>query len=100
MRISDWSSDVCSSDLTPARLDGRTIDWTAVGLQEPDDDPVPFSFMTDRIVNPHVSCGVTRTTSRRHKNIPSNIHLSAIYTGQIHGLGPRYCPPIESQIFR
>src|SRR5690606_40629577 len=62
--------------------------------------PVPFSFMTDRIVNPQVSCGVTRTTSRTHKIISDNIHLSAMYSGQIEGVGPRYCPSIEDKIVR
>src|SRR5690606_10614261 len=85
---------------TPARLDGRTIDWAAVGLQDADEEPVPFSFMTDRIVNPQVSCGVTRTTSRTHKIISDNIQLSAMYSGQIEGVGPRYCPSIEDKIVR
>ncbi|KAA3526246.1 tRNA uridine-5-carboxymethylaminomethyl(34) synthesis enzyme MnmG [Agrobacterium tumefaciens] len=85
---------------TPARLDGRTIDWNAVDRQAADEDPVPFSFMTDRIVNPQIECGVTRTTPAGHKIIQDNIHLSAMYSGQIEGVGPRYCPSIEDKITR
>jgi tRNA uridine 5-carboxymethylaminomethyl modification enzyme len=85
---------------TPARLDGRTIDWSAIGAQEADEDPVPFSFMTDRITTPQISCGVTRTIEATHKIITNNIHLSAMYSGQIEGVGPRYCPSIEDKIVR
>ncbi|WP_026619488.1 tRNA uridine 5-carboxymethylaminomethyl modification enzyme [Ensifer sp. WSM1721] len=85
---------------TPARLDGRTIDWDAVGRQGPDEDPVPFSFMTDAIVNRQIDCGVTRTTGATHKLIADNIHRSAMYSGQIEGVGPRYCPSIEDKIVR
>ncbi|WHA41298.1 tRNA uridine-5-carboxymethylaminomethyl(34) synthesis enzyme MnmG [Agrobacterium larrymoorei] len=85
---------------TPARLDGRTIDWSAVEKQGPDEDPVPFSFMTDKITNEQIDCGVTRTTPASHKIIQDNIHLSAMYSGQIEGVGPRYCPSIEDKIVR
>ncbi len=85
---------------TPARLDGRTIDWDRVGRQGPDEHPVPFSFMTDRIVNRQIDCGVTRTTDATHKIIAENIHRSAMYSGQIEGVGPRYCPSIEDKIVR
>ncbi|NTJ43473.1 tRNA uridine-5-carboxymethylaminomethyl(34) synthesis enzyme MnmG [Agrobacterium larrymoorei] len=85
---------------TPARLDGKTIDWDSVDRQGPDDDPVPFSFMTDAIRNPQIDCGVTRTTPEGHKVIQENIHLSAMYSGQIEGVGPRYCPSIEDKIVR
>ncbi|MCA1368815.1 tRNA uridine-5-carboxymethylaminomethyl(34) synthesis enzyme MnmG [Bradyrhizobium sp. BRP14] len=85
---------------TPARLDGRTIDWDRVGRQGPDADPVPFSFMTDAIVNRQIDCGVTRTTDATHKVIADNIHRSAMYSGQIEGVGPRYCPSIEDKIVR
>ncbi len=85
---------------TPARLDGRTIDWEGVDRQAADEDPVPFSFMTDRIVSPQIECGVTRTTPAGHKIIQDNIHLSAMYSGQIEGVGPRYCPSIEDKITR
>ncbi|MDR6103727.1 tRNA uridine 5-carboxymethylaminomethyl modification enzyme [Agrobacterium larrymoorei] len=85
---------------TPARLDGRTIDWAGLDKQGPDEDPIPFSFMTDRITNPQIDCGVTRTTPEGHKIIQDNIHLSAMYSGQIKGVGPRYCPSIEDKIVR
>lgn len=85
---------------TPARLDGKTIDWDRVGRQGPDEDPVPFSFMTDRITNRQIDCGVTRTTDATHKIIADNIGKSAMYSGQIEGVGPRYCPSIEDKIVR
>lgn len=85
---------------TPARLDGKTIDWDRVGRQGPDEDPVPFSFMTDRITNRQIDCGVTRTTDATHKIISDNIGKSAMYSGQIEGVGPRYCPSIEDKIVR
>jgi tRNA uridine 5-carboxymethylaminomethyl modification enzyme len=85
---------------TPARLNGATIDWGSVSLQDADEDPVPFSFMTDKIANPQIACGVTRTTAATHKIISDNMHLSAMYSGQIEGVGPRYCPSIEDKIVR
>ncbi|OAP38877.1 tRNA uridine 5-carboxymethylaminomethyl modification protein [Sinorhizobium glycinis] len=85
---------------TPARLDGRTIDWDRVGRQGPDEDPVPFSFMTEAIANCQIDCGVTRTTDATHKIIADNIQRSAMYSGQIEGVGPRYCPSIEDKIVR
>jgi tRNA uridine 5-carboxymethylaminomethyl modification enzyme len=85
---------------TPPRLDGRTIGWDAVGRQEADVDPVPFSLMTDRIVNPQIECGITRTTARTHAVIRDNLHRSALYSGAIEGIGPRYCPSIEDKIVK
>lgn len=85
---------------TPARLDGRTIDWNSIGRQAADEDPVPFSFMTDRITTPQIDCGVTRTTSATHRIIEENIGKSAMYSGQIEGVGPRYCPSIEDKIVK
>ncbi|MGV2101989.1 tRNA uridine-5-carboxymethylaminomethyl(34) synthesis enzyme MnmG [Rhizobium sp. 21-4511-3d] len=85
---------------TPARLDGRTIDWASVGRQAADDELIPFSFMTDCITNAQVECGVTRTTSATHKIIADNLNRSAIYSGQIEGVGPRYCPSIEDKIVK
>ena len=85
---------------TPARLDGKTIRWDLIGSQEADEDPVPFSFMTDQITNRQIACGVTRTTDATHRIISDNIHLSAMYSGQIGGVGPRYCPSIEDKIVR
>lgn len=85
---------------TPARLDGKTIDWDRVGTQDADEDPVPFSFMTEQITTPQIKCGVTRTTDETHRIIRENIHLSAMYSGEIKGVGPRYCPSIEDKIVR
>ncbi|SMC89208.1 tRNA uridine-5-carboxymethylaminomethyl(34) synthesis enzyme MnmG [Rhizobium sp. RU36D] len=85
---------------TPARLDGTTIDWAALEMQKADSDPIPFSFMTDKIVNRQIDCGVTRTTAATHRIISDNIHRSAMYSGQIEGVGPRYCPSIEDKITR
>jgi tRNA uridine 5-carboxymethylaminomethyl modification enzyme len=85
---------------TPARLNGKTIDWSSIDHQEADDVPSPFSFMTDKITNPQIACGVTRTTAKTHRIIADNIHRSAMYSGQIEGVGPRYCPSIEDKIVR
>ncbi len=85
---------------TPARLDGATIDWDSVGRQGADEDPTPFSFMTDAIVNPQIECGVTRTTPETHRIIAENLKRSAMYSGQIEGVGPRYCPSIEDKIVK
>lgn len=85
---------------TPARLDGKTIDWAGVGRQGADDDAVPFSLMTDRISNPQIDCGVTRTTEATHRIIVDNLKRSAMYSGQIEGVGPRYCPSIEDKLVK
>ena len=85
---------------TPARLDGRTIDWDSLEMQPADNPPVPFSTMTDKIEVPQIPCGITRTTEETHKIIASSIHLSAVYSGQIEGTGPRYCPSIEDKVVR
>ena len=85
---------------TPARLNGKTIDWASVGRQGADESPVPFSFMTDRISNPQIECGVTRTTDATHRVIVENLKLSAMYSGQIEGVGPRYCPSIEDKLVK
>lgn len=85
---------------TPARLDSRTIDWASVGRQGADDELTPFSFMTDKITNTQVDCGVTRTTEATHRIISENIGKSAMYSGQIEGVGPRYCPSIEDKIVK
>ncbi|PZM09777.1 tRNA uridine-5-carboxymethylaminomethyl(34) synthesis enzyme MnmG [Rhizobium tubonense] len=85
---------------TPARLDGRTIDWNSVGRQGADEEPIPFSFMTDRIANRQIECGITRTTPATHKIISENLQQSAMYSGQIEGVGPRYCPSIEDKIVK
>ena len=85
---------------TPPRLDGRTIDWDRLERQPADDPPVPFSTMTDRITVPQITCGITRTTAETHRIIAESIHLSAVYSGQIAGQGPRYCPSIEDKVKR
>jgi tRNA uridine 5-carboxymethylaminomethyl modification enzyme len=85
---------------TPARLDGRTIDWASVGRQGADEDAVPFSFMTDAITNKQIECGVTRTTDETHRIIVANLNRSAMYSGQIEGVGPRYCPSIEDKLVK
>ena len=85
---------------TPARLDGRTIDWAAIESQAADDDPVPFSTLTERIDNPQITCGITRTMPATHRIIRDNLHRSAMYGGHIDSRGPRYCPSIEDKIVR
>jgi tRNA uridine 5-carboxymethylaminomethyl modification enzyme len=85
---------------TPPRLDGTTIDWAGVEMQSADDPPEPFSVMTDRITNPQIQCGITRTTSATHEVIRANVHRSPMYSGQIKSSGPRYCPSIEDKIVR
>jgi tRNA uridine 5-carboxymethylaminomethyl modification enzyme len=85
---------------TPPRLDGATIDWTAVEMQPGDDPPEPFSIMTDRITTPQIQCGITRTTPATHEVIRANVHRSPMYSGQIKSSGPRYCPSIEDKIVR
>ena len=85
---------------TPPRLDGRSIDWNRLERQPADDPPVPFSTMTDRITVPQIECGITRTTAETHRIIAKSIHLSAVYSGQIAGQGPRYCPSIEDKVKR
>ncbi|WP_421915430.1 tRNA uridine-5-carboxymethylaminomethyl(34) synthesis enzyme MnmG [Mesorhizobium sp.] len=85
---------------TPPRLDGRTIDWTSLESQAADEDPVPFSLMTDRIENRQIHCGITRTTPDTHALIRANLGRSAMYSGSIEGVGPRYCPSIEDKIVK
>ncbi|POF32900.1 tRNA uridine-5-carboxymethylaminomethyl(34) synthesis enzyme MnmG [Roseibium marinum] len=85
---------------TPARLDGRTIHWDRLEEQPGDDDPVPFSTLTDRITTPQVPCHITRTTPETHRIIRENLSRSAMYSGEIKGRGPRYCPSIEDKIVR
>lgn len=85
---------------TPARLDGRSIDWASIEKQDADSDPEPLSFLTSVIANRQVSCGVTRTTPATHAIIRDNIHRSAVYGGHISGAGPRYCPSAEDKVMR
>ncbi|MEO1101288.1 MAG: tRNA uridine-5-carboxymethylaminomethyl(34) synthesis enzyme MnmG [Pseudomonadota bacterium] len=85
---------------TPARLDGKTIDWDSLESQPADDVPTPFSFMTDKIRVPQIACGVTWSTPETHAVIAENIEQSAVYSGAIAGRGPRYCPSIEDKVHR
>jgi tRNA uridine 5-carboxymethylaminomethyl modification enzyme len=85
---------------TPPRIDGTTIDWSAVEMQPGDDPPEPFSVMTDRISTAQIQCGITRTTPATHDLIRANVHRSPMYSGQIKSTGPRYCPSIEDKIVR
>ena len=85
---------------TPPRLDGRTIAWDRLDSQAADPVPSPFSFLTDRITNPQVSCGVTATTPETHRIIADRLSESAVYGGRIQGRGPRYCPSIEDKVVR
>lgn len=85
---------------TPPRLDGRTIDFSSLTEQEGDSPPVPFSFLTDVIKTPQISCHLTYTTAETHEIIERNLSKSAMYSGQIDGVGPRYCPSIEDKIVK
>jgi tRNA uridine 5-carboxymethylaminomethyl modification enzyme len=85
---------------TPPRLDGRTIDWAGLDKQPADNDPVPFSALTDRIKVPQIECGITRTTAAVHEAIRANLHRAPMFSGDIKGRGPRYCPSIEDKVVR
>ena len=85
---------------TPPRLDGRTIDWKAFEEQPGDADPTPFSFRTKKIAQPQVSCHIAFTTPETLRLIRENVHRSAMYSGQISGIGPRYCPSIEDKVVK
>ena len=85
---------------TPARLTRSSIDWDALELQQADAEPVPFSFLTDRITVPQIACAITHTNEYTHEVISKNINKSVIYNGSIAGRGPRYCPSIEDKVVR
>ncbi|EEE47796.2 tRNA uridine-5-carboxymethylaminomethyl(34) synthesis enzyme MnmG [Roseibium alexandrii] len=85
---------------TPARLDGRTIHWDRLEEQPGDEEPIPFSTLTDKISIPQIPCHITRTTPETHQIIRDNLDRSAMYSGEIKGRGPRYCPSIEDKIVR
>jgi len=85
---------------TPPRLDGRTIRWEAFEEQAGDREPTPFSFRTKRIAQPQISCHIAFTTPETLRIIRENVHRSAMYSGQIAGIGPRYCPSIEDKIVK
>ena len=85
---------------TPARLDGSTIAWDRLEMQAADDEPVPFSFLTETITTPQIACGVTYTTAETHRIIAERLGESAVYGGKATGVGPRYCPSIEDKVVR
>jgi tRNA uridine 5-carboxymethylaminomethyl modification enzyme len=87
---------------TPPRLDGRTIDWYKFQVQPGDADPTPFSFRTRRVAHhdSQVPCYIAWTTPETHRIIRENVHRSPMYSGQIHSVGPRYCPSIEDKIVK
>jgi tRNA uridine 5-carboxymethylaminomethyl modification enzyme len=85
---------------TPARIDGRTIAWDKIDLQPGDEQPVPFSFMTERITTPQINCGITHTNEQTHAIIRANLARAPMYSGAIKSTGPRYCPSIEDKVVR
>lgn len=85
---------------TPPRLDGTTIDWASLDRQEADAEPVPFSYLTEKIEVPQIACGITATTPASHALIRANLHRAPMYSGQIASTGPRYCPSIEDKVVR
>ncbi len=85
---------------TPPRLDGRTIDWAQLTRQPGDQPPTPFSYLTERIETPQIDCHITHTNETTHALIRDNLNRSAMYSGQIQGTGPRYCPSIEDKVVR
>jgi tRNA uridine 5-carboxymethylaminomethyl modification enzyme len=85
---------------TPPRLDGRTIDWDAFEAQPADERPVPLSFLTESIEQPQVNCHIGYTNEEVHRLISDNLQESPLYSGQIKGVGPRYCPSIEDKVVK
>jgi tRNA uridine 5-carboxymethylaminomethyl modification enzyme len=85
---------------TPPRLNGRTIDFSRLEIQPGDDEPVPFSFLTDRITTAQLCCHITATNRAVHDLIRANLHRAPMYSGQIQSTGPRYCPSIEDKVVR
>ncbi|WP_375648892.1 tRNA uridine-5-carboxymethylaminomethyl(34) synthesis enzyme MnmG [Bartonella sp. OT172YNZD] len=85
---------------TPARLSKKTISWDHLPKQQADENPIPFSLLTEKIEQPQIECAITRTNEKTHKIIRDNIYRSALYSGNIEGLGPRYCPSVEDKIVK
>ncbi len=85
---------------TPARLDGKTINWKILEEQKGDTPPMPFSFMNQQVTVPQISCYITYTNDATHKIIKDNLHVAPMYSGQIKSTGPRYCPSIEDKVVR
>jgi tRNA uridine 5-carboxymethylaminomethyl modification enzyme len=112
-RLGDFSSERLSDSLrklgfpvlrlktgTPPRVNGESIDFSKCEIQQPDDDPMPFSYSSDKISQAQVPCWVTYTNSDTHDIIRRNLHLSPLYAGVIKGIGARYCPSIEDKVVR
>ncbi|MFW0777746.1 MAG: tRNA uridine-5-carboxymethylaminomethyl(34) synthesis enzyme MnmG [Rickettsiales bacterium] len=85
---------------TPPRLDGKTIDWSGLTEQKGDNPPVPFSYLTDKVTVPQISCYITHTNEKTHEVIRANLDRAPMYSGQIESTGPRYCPSIEDKVVR
>lgn len=85
---------------TPPRVNAQTVDFTDMEIQPGDDDPLPFSFATEQITQPQLPCYLTYTNEGTHEIIRANLHRSAMYSGRIVGIGPRYCPSIEDKVVR
>ena len=85
---------------TPPRLDGRSIDWRGLGVQEGDKDVLPFSMRSGPLLENQLACHVTHTSKRTHDIIRENLHRSPMYSGDIQGIGPRYCPSLEDKVVR
>jgi tRNA uridine 5-carboxymethylaminomethyl modification enzyme gidA len=85
---------------TPARLNGKTINWDILESQEGDNPPQPFSYLTERISNPQIKCYITQTNEQTHKIIRDNFSKCALFSGLITGIGPRYCPSIEDKLVK
>ena len=85
---------------TPARLDGKTINWGILEEQAGDRPPTPFSYLTDKVNIPQISCFITHTNPKTHEIIRENLHRAPMYSGQIESTGPRYCPSIEDKVVR
>lgn len=85
---------------TPARLDGRTIDWAGLTPQPGDNPPQPFSYLTAKVLVPQIQCYITHTSGKTHEIIRAKLHRAPMYSGQIESIGPRYCPSIEDKVVR
>ena len=112
-RIGDRSSDILSKKIrqlklpigrlktgTPPRIKKDSINWKKVEMQSADPDPIPFSYMNNKINVQQIECGITRTNVATHDIISKNINLSPVFSGSIQGSGPRYCPSIEDKVHR
>lgn len=112
-RVNDVSCEHLTDDLkrlnlrvgrlktgTPARLDGKTIDYSELQEQKGDENPERFSFFADTPILPQVSCYITATNPKTHEIIRANMHRAPLFSGQIHGVGPRYCPSIEDKLVK